>query len=209
MDIDEYIEHHIDPEPAHLHRLYRHTHLTRLYPRMCSGHTQGRMLSMLSKMIAPARILELGTFTGYSALCLAEGLRPGGCLHTVEIDDEAEESLLQLFGSTPGGEAITLHIGDAIDVVPRLGGQWDLVFIDANKRHYCDYYRMILPLVRPGGYIIADNTLWDGKVAEDKPDSDPQTAGILEFNKLVADDSAVEKVILPIRDGMTIIRKKL
>lgn len=208
MDIDEYIESHIDTEPPHLHDLYRRTYLTRLYPRMCSGHAQGRMLSMLSKMIAPERILELGTFSGYSALCLAEGLKPGGCLHTVEIDDEAEDDLLELFASAPGGDAVTLHIGDALSVVPALGGTWDLVFIDANKRHYCDYYRMVLPLVRPGGYIIADNTLWDGKVAADKAPADPQTAGILEFNNLVAADSAVEKVILPIRDGMTIIRKK-
>lgn len=208
MDLEEYIESHIDAEPPHLHDLYRRTYLTRLYPRMCSGHTQGRMLSMLSKMIAPERILELGTFSGYSALCLAEGLRPGGCLHTVEIDDEAEDALRELFASAPGGETVTLHIGDALDIVPTLGDGWDLVFIDANKRRYCDYYRMVLPLVRPGGYIIADNTLWDGKVADDSSPSDPQTAGILEFNNLVAADTSVEKVILPIRDGLTIIRKK-
>lgn len=207
MTIDEYIESHIDREPAHLHDLYRRTHLTRLYARMCSGHVQGRLLSMLSQMIAPSRILELGTFTGYSALCLAEGLRPGGELHTVEIDDEAEDELLELFASAPGGDRITLHIGDALDIVPRLAGEWDLVFIDANKRNYVEYYDLVFPSVHPGGYIIADNTLWDGKVT-DSDAHDPQTEGILAFNDMVASDDRVEKVILPVRDGMTIIRKK-
>ena len=207
MTLDEYIEEHIDREPAHLYDLYRHTHLTRLYARMCSGHTQGRLLAMLSKMISPQRVLELGTFTGYSALCLVEGIPAGGELHTVEIDDEAEEELLELFSTAPGGDKIKLHIGDALEIIDRLGGNWDLVFIDANKRNYCDYYRLVLPRVRKGGYIIADNTLWDGKVVEDGV-NDPQTGGILSFNDLVARDDSVEKVILPIRDGMTIIRKR-
>lgn len=207
MLLDEYIECHIDPEPDHLHQLYRRTHLTRLYARMCSGHVQGRLLAMLSKMISPSRILELGTFTGYSALCLAEGLADGGELHTVEIDDEAEDELLSLFETAPGGDRITLHIGDALQIIPTLGQDWDLVFIDANKRSYCQYYDLVLPRVRPGGYIIADNTLWDGKVVD--PDAhDPQTEGILAFNDLIAADPRVEKVILPIRDGMTIIRKR-
>lgn len=207
MELDEYIEQHIDREPAHLHELYRRTHLTRLYARMCSGHVQGRLLAMLSKMISPKRVLELGTFTGYSALCLAEGLSADGELHTVEIDDEAEDELLELFASAPGGERITLHIGDALEIIATLGGEWDLVFIDANKRNYCEYYELVFPRVKPGGYIIADNTLWDGKVVD--PDAhDAQTEGILSFNDLIASDSRVEKVILPIRDGMTIIRKK-
>ncbi len=207
MDLDDYIESHIDVEPEHLHRLYRQTYLTRLYPRMCSGHTQGRMLAMLSKMIAPKRILELGTFSGYSALCLAEGLTDGGELHTIEIDDEARQSLLELFSNAPGGKSITLHIGDASDLIEELGGHWDLVYIDANKRHYCDYYRKVLPHVVSGGYIIADNTLWDGKVI-DITAHDPQTVGIREFNDMIATDRTVEKVIVPIRDGMTLIRKK-
>lgn len=206
MELDEYIEAHIDREPPHLYELYRRTHLTRLYARMCSGHTQGRLLSMLSKMISPKRVLELGTFTGYSALCLAEGIAAGGELHTVEIDDEAEDELLELFASAPGGEKITLHIGDALETIGQLGGEWDLVFIDANKRNYCDYYREVFPLVRPGGYIIADNTLWDGKVVDESA-RDAQTEGIMAFNDLVAADDRVEKVILPIRDGMTIMRK--
>lgn len=206
MTLDEYIAARIDAEPAHLHALYRRTHLTRLYPRMCSGHVQGRLLAMLSAMIRPARVLELGTFTGYSALCLAEGIPTGGELHTVEIDDEAADELLALFSAAPGGDKITLHIGDALDVVPAIGGTWDLVFIDANKRNYCDYYELVLPRVSAGGYIIADNTLWDGKVL-DTDARDPQTAGIRDFNDLVARDRRVQKVILPIRDGMTIIRK--
>ncbi|MDE6369238.1 MAG: O-methyltransferase [Muribaculaceae bacterium] len=207
MELDEYIEAHIDREPSHLHELYRRTHLTRLYARMCSGHVQGRLLAMLSKMISPKRVLELGTFTGYSALCLAEGLSEGGELHTVEIDDEAEDELLELFASAPGGERITLHIGDALETIAKLNGEWDLVFIDANKRNYCEYYELVFPRVKPGGYIIADNTLWDGKVID--PDAhDAQTEGILTFNDLIASDNRVEKVILPLRDGMTIIRKK-
>ena len=207
MEFDEYIESHIDREPAHLHDLYRRTHLTRLYARMCSGHVQGRLLAMLSKMISPARVLELGTFTGYSALCLAEGLADDGELHTVEIDDEAEDELLELFASAPGGQRITLHIGDALQTIETLGGEWDLVFIDANKRNYCDYYDLVFPNVRHGGYIIADNTLWDGKVV-DPTAHDAQTEGILSFNDMIASDDRVEKVILPIRDGMTLIRKK-
>ena len=195
MDLDEYIEAHIDREPAHLHELYRHTNLTRLYARMCSGHTQGRLLAMLSKMISPRRVLELGTFTGYSALCLAEGIPAGG------------DELLELFASAPGGEKITLHIGDALSLIPELGEEWDLVFIDANKRNYCDYYEAVFPKVCSGGYIIADNTLWDGKVV-DPTAHDAQTEGILAFNDMIAADDRVEKVILPIRDGMTIIRKK-
>lgn len=207
MELDEYIENHIDREPEHLHALYRQTHLTRLYARMCSGHTQGRLLAMLSKMISPKRVLELGTFTGYSALCIVEGMPQDGELHTVEIDDEAEDELLELFATAPGGEKVKLHIGDALEVVPTLGGMWDMVFIDANKRNYKDYYELVFPNVRKGGYILADNTLWDGKVV-DASSNDAQTLGILEFNDLVAKDDRVEKVILPIRDGMTIIRKK-
>lgn len=207
MDIEEYISRHIDREPDYLHELYRRTHLTRLYPRMCSGHVQGRLLSMLSKMIRPKNVLELGTFTGYSALCIAEGLAEGGRLHTIEIDDEAEEMIQEQFDKSPNGDRITLHIGDAAEIIPTLEQEWDLVFIDANKRNYCDYYNLVMPRVRPGGYVIADNTLWDGKVA-DETARDPQTTGIMRFNDLVAADDGVEKVILPIRDGMTIIRKK-
>lgn len=207
-ELEQYIASHISPEPDMLARLYRHTHLHRLYPRMCSGHVQGRMLKMLTRMIAPQRILELGTFTGYSALCMAEGMPPAAQLHTVEIEDEWEDEIRSLFHSSPWGDRMYLHIGDALEIVPQIPEKWDLVFIDANKRHYLRYYEMILPLLNPSGYIIADNTLWDGKVVQSPLPSDAQTRGILEFNDFVAADPRVEVSILPIRDGMTIIRLK-
>lgn len=156
---EDYILSHISPEPEHLQRLYRHTHLTHLYPRMCSGHLQGRLLSMLVSMIRPRRVLELGTFTGYSALCLAETLPEGGEVHTVELDDEMEEELEALFASSPGGDRVKLHIGDAMQVIPTLDEDWDLVYIDANKRDYTAYLDLLLPRLRPGSFIIADNTL--------------------------------------------------
>lgn len=205
--LDNYIKAHISPEPPHLAALYRSTHLRHLYPRMCSGHYQGRLLKMLTAMINPSRVLELGTFTGYSALCIAEGLSGDARLHTVEINDEMEDELLELFATSPGGERITLHIGDACDVVSRLDTDWDLVYIDANKRNYTDYYELIMPRLRPGGFIIADNTLWDGKVADTEANHDAQTRGIVDFNDLVASDPRVETVIIPLRDGLTLIRK--
>ncbi len=204
-ELQEYIEQHISEEPAHLAKLYRHTQLTRLYPRMCSGHIQGRMLKMLTQMISPMRVLELGTFTGYSALCMAEGMPEGAELHTVELDDEYADDIRSYFESAPCGGKITLHIGDALELTRQLPGPWDMVFIDANKRQYSEYYKAVLPLVPSGGYIIADNTLWSGKVTEDCHDA--QTDAIRRFNDLVAADPHVEKVILPLRDGMTIIRK--
>ncbi len=204
-ELQEYIEQHISEEPAHLAKLYRHTQLTRLYPRMCSGHIQGRMLKMLTQMISPMRVLELGTFTGYSALCMAEGMPEGAELHTVELDDEYADDIRSYFESGPCGGKITLHIGDALELTRQLPGPWDMVFIDANKRQYSEYYKAVLPLVPSGGYIIADNTLWSGKVTEDCHDA--QTDAIRRFNDLVAADPRVEKVILPLRDGMTIIRK--
>lgn len=208
--LEEYISSHISPEPENLHRLYRDTNLTTAYPHMCSGHLQGRILAMLTAMIRPQKILELGTFTGYSALCFAEGMPQGCRLYTVEIDDEMEDRLRREFDASPRGANITLEIGDALEVVPRLGiSDWDLVFIDANKRRYCDYFRMILPMVKPGGYILADNTLWGGKVADGQAHNDAQTRGILEFNDMVAADPSVETVILPLRDGLTLIRKKI
>ncbi|MDE6927211.1 MAG: O-methyltransferase [Muribaculaceae bacterium] len=204
-ELQEYIEQHISEEPAHLAKLYRHTQLTRLYPRMCSGHIQGRMLKMITQMISPMRVLELGTFTGYSALCMAEGMPEGAELHTVELDDEYADDIRSYFESAPCGGKITLHIGDALELTRQLPGPWDMVFIDANKRQYSEYYKAVLPLVPSGGYIIADNTLWSGKVTEDCHDA--QTDAIRRFNDLVAADARVEKVILPLRDGMTIIRK--
>lgn len=205
--LTDYIESHVSKEPELLARTYLHTNLYHLYPRMCSGNMQGRLLKMLTSMIRPRRVLELGTFTGYSALCIAEGM-PADCeLHTVEIDDESEEELLERFAESPAAGRIHLHIGDALEVVQEIDEEWDMVFIDANKRNYTDYYRMILPRVRTGGYILADNTLWAGKVAEESAPTDPQTRGIMEFNDLVAADPAVEVAILPVRDGLTILRK--
>ncbi|MBP3304161.1 MAG: O-methyltransferase [Muribaculaceae bacterium] len=203
---EDYILSHISPEPEHLQRLYRHTHLTHLYPRMCSGHLQGRLLSMLVSMIRPRRVLELGTFTGYSALCLAETLPEGGEVHTVELDDEMEEELEALFASSPGGDRVKLHIGDAMQVIPTLGDDWDLVYIDANKRDYTAYLDLLLPRLSPGSFIIADNTLWDGKVYDTAANHDPQTLGLDAFNTYVASHPRLSSVILPLRDGLTLIR---
>lgn len=207
-NLDDYILDHISPEPEHLRKLYRRTHLHHLYPRMCSGHLQGRMLAMLSAMIHPSRVLELGTYTGYSALCLAEGLAPGGQLHTIEVDDEMEEELLELFATAPGGDRITLHIGDAEELISELDETWDLVYIDANKRRYIEYLRQVLPRLKSGGFIIADNTLWDGKVTDTVTNHDAQTVALDRFNKFVASSGELESVILPLRDGLTLIRKK-
>lgn len=205
---DRYIDEHCSPEPQRLKQLYRHTHLHHLYPRMCSGHAQGRLLKMLTQMISPQRVLELGTFTGYSALCIAEGMPPGAKLHTVEIDDEMEDELRELFAGDPRGDDIILHIGDAEEVVPSIDETWDMVFIDANKRRYVAYLELILPRLRRGGYILADNTLWSGKVIDEGARMDPQLAGIHEFNSLVTDHPDLETVIIPVRDGLSLIRRR-
>lgn len=204
--LDDYILRHIDKEPEYLHRLYRATHLHLLYSRMASGHLQGRLLKMLVQMIRPQTILELGTYSGYSALSMAEGLEEGGVIHTIEINDEQEDFTRPWFENSDFTDKIHLHIGDAMKIVPQLNLQFDLVFIDADKRHYVDYYQLVMPYLRNDGYIIADNTLWDGHVLEENP-HDPQTQGIMAFNDLVAQDERVEKVILPLRDGLTLIRK--
>ena len=205
--LDDYILGHIDPESEYLHRLYRATQLHLLYGRMASGHLQGRMLKMLVGMIHPKLVLEIGTYSGYSGLCIAEGLPEDGHLHTIEINDEQEDFTLPWFQNSPYADKITMHIGDAIDVIPQLGLSFDLAFIDGDKRRYVDYYELVLRNLNPGGYIIADNTLWDGHVLETDT-HDQQTLGIQAFNDLVASDTRVEKVILPIRDGLTIIHKK-
>jgi len=201
-DTERYILEHIDAEPAVLAELNRTTHVRCLYSNMCSGHLQGRILKMLVRMISPRRVLELGTFTGYSALCLAEGLRPDGQLHTVEINDEDADELSERFASDP---RIHLHIGDALEIIPSLPGGWDLAFIDANKRNYCDYLALLLPQMNPGSIILADNTLWGGKIT-DASSHDAQTEGIRRFNDLVASMTHLKPVILPLRDGLTIMR---
>ncbi len=204
--LEEYILGHIDPEPDHLKKLNRDTHVTCLYANMCSGHLQGRLLKMLTRMIKPRQVLELGTFTGYSALCMAEGLEEGAEVHTIEINDELEDFIRAHIDASDCGDRIHLHVGDAAEILPAIEGEWDMVFIDANKRRYLEYYTAVLPHVRQGGFIIADNTLWYGKVTDGSHDA--QTAGILEFNDYVAADPRVEKVIIPLRDGLTIIYKK-
>lgn len=207
-ELEEYILAHISPEGEMLRRLNRETHLYHLRPRMCSGHLQGRLLKMFVRMIAPKAILELGTFTGYSALCLAEGIAPDGVVHTIEIDDELEDFIRAHFDASEYGSRIVLHIGDAEQIIPTLDTRFDLVFIDANKRDYVAYYEMAMQVLNPGGFIIADNTLWDGKVVTCTEKIDAQTAGILVFNDHVAADDRVEVVIIPLRDGLTIIHKK-
>ena len=223
MTLSEYIEQHSSPESTVLQQITRSTHLEVINPRMLSGHVQGRVLSMLSQMIRPRRILELGTFTGYSALCLAEGLTEDGRLITLEHNDEMESSIRRNFALSPLGEKIELVIGDAKEVLENFelriknfelgavsdrGEQFDLVFIDADKKEYCDYLDLVLPLVREGGWILADNTLWDGHIVDPAYDKDKQTVALRAFNDKVAQDERLEKVILPLRDGLTIIRKK-
>lgn len=208
MNLDEYISKHSDAEPEYLAKINRATHVKLINPRMCSGHLQGRVLSMFCRMIQPNRILELGTFTGYSALCMAEALPEGGVLHTIECDDELEDFILQNFAGSEYADKIQLHIGDALAEIEKLNETFDLVFIDADKREYLDYYEAVLPKLRRGGYILADNTLWDGKVLKAVEPNDKQTIEIMRFNDFVATDPRVEKVILPLRDGLTLIRKK-
>lgn len=207
MTLDEYILSHIDEEGEYLHALYRHTHLELLYPRMASGHLQGRILKMLTHMIKPKNVLEIGTYSGYSALCMAEGLPADGHLYTIEINDEQEEFTRPWLENSAYAEKIDLLIGDALKLVPMLGVTFDMAFIDADKRHYLDYYELVLEHLNSDGYILADNTLWDGHVVEEVKEHDLQTQGIMQFNDFVAADKRVEKVILPLRDGLTIIRK--
>lgn len=206
--LEEYISTHIDPEGELLGNLYRETNLRQLNPRMASGHIQGKLLKMLVSMIRPELVLEIGTFTGYSALCIAEGLRQGGVLHTVEINDELEDFITKWINRSPFADRIRLHIGNALDVVPALGLKFDLIFLDGEKTEYPDYYDIILDCLKPGGYILADNTLWDGHVVDPHYDKDPQTIGIRRFNDMVQADPRTEVAMIPIRDGITIIRKK-
>lgn len=205
--LDEYILNHSDPEGDYLYRLYRATNIYMLHGRMASGHLQGRLLKMLVRMIRPKNILEVGTFSGYSAICMAEGLDDDGKVYTFEINDEQEDFTRKWIEQSPVASKIEFIIGDAITEAPRLGISFDMAFIDGDKRTYCETYEMALQIVRPGGFILADNTLWDGHVVDHAYDRDPQTIGIERFNDLVASDTRVEKVILPLRDGLTLIRK--
>jgi len=203
-----YILSHIDPEGDYLYRLYRATNIHLLHGRMASGHLQGRLLRMLVRMIRPRYILEVGTFSGYSAICMAEGLEPGGRLYTFEINDEQEDFTRPWIEGSPVADRIEFIIGDAIVQAPKLGVTFDMAFIDGDKRTYVETYEMVISVLRPGGFVLADNTLWDGHVVDPAYDRDPQTRGIRLFNDHVARDTRVERVILPLRDGLTLIRKK-
>lgn len=213
MTLDEYISGHSSPENAVLEAITRDTYVHVLNPHMLSGHVQGRVLSMISHMIRPKRILELGTFTGYSALCLAEGLAEGGKLVTIEHNDELEETIRRNLTRSPLGEKIELVIGDAKEILSDLTfgahnkENFELVFIDADKREYCAYLDLVYPLVPVGGFILADNTLWDGHIIDPAYDKDKQTLGLRAFNDQLKEDDRFEQVILPLRDGLTMIRK--
>nr|WP_314754287.1 class I SAM-dependent methyltransferase [uncultured Prevotella sp.] len=214
--LDPYIAAHIDPEGDYLYRLYRATNIHTIHGRMASGHLQGRLLKMLVEMVRPRYVLEVGTFSGYSALCMAEGLKTlmaeepqvARKLYTFEINDEMEDFTRPWIEGSGLAELIDFRIGDANQLAPQLGVMFDMAFVDGDKRTYVETYETVLPLLNPGGFILADNTLWDGHVIDPAYDHDHQTQGIRAFNDHVAADTRVEKVILPLRDGLTIIRKK-
>ena len=205
--MNNYILSHSSPEPEYLHQLWRATHLHTLHGHMVCGHLQGRLLKMLVEMIRPQRVLEVGTFSGYSALCMAEGLPDGGHLWTYEINDEMEDFTRKWLENSSYNDRITFMIGDAVTEAPKLNLDFDLAFIDGDKRNYVETYEAILPIVKNGGFLLADNTLWDGHVTDSAYDRDRQTQGIRRFNDHVAADPRTEQVILPIRDGLTIIKK--
>jgi predicted O-methyltransferase YrrM len=204
--LDKYVCEHTSNESDLLKKINRETHLEVLQPRMLSGHFQGRVLSMFSKMIRPDRILEIGTYTGYSAICLAEGLTPDGKLVTVDINEELAARVRGYFAESPFSHQIDYLIGDAMELIPALNEKWDIVFIDADKHNYINYYHLVFPMVKVGGYIIADNVLWSGKVI-DPSQHDKDTLLLREYNQLVHQDNRVEEVLFPIRDGLMIARK--
>lgn len=212
--LERYIHKNTSPEEALLHELDRETHLRVIQPRMLSGHVQGRLLEMFVRMIRPRKALEIGTFTGYSALCMAAGMEEGAELHTIEVEDELEPLAQSFFDRSEHGAKIRMHIGSALDVAPELGYEFDLVFIDGDKREYPAYFRMLMgdqggkPLVHSGSVLIADNILWSGKVVEPVAHNDRHTQALIEFNRMVVEDPRVENVIIPLRDGLNLIRIK-
>ena len=208
MTLDDYILQHTSPEPDYLYRLWRATNLRTVHGRMASGHLQGRLLKMLVQMVHPKNVLEVGTFSGYSAIAMAEGLPEDGHLYTFEINDEMEDFTRPWIEGSPVADKIEFIIGDALTEAPKLGIAFDMAFIDGDKRTYTDCYEMVLSILKPGGFILADNTLWDGHVTDSAYDRDHQTQGILAFNDHVSQDERTEQVILPLRDGLTLIRKK-
>ena len=207
-DLERYAEQHSQQEPPLLAALVRETHLRVLQPRMLSGHLQGRLLSVLSKLLAPSYIVEIGTFTGYATLCLAEGLAPSGRLHTIEANEEYEDIQNKYFGQSPYGEQIVQHFAPALEVLPTLPDAIDLVFIDADKKNYLNYLEAVLPKMRVGGVILSDNVLWSGKVVEPVKDNDKHTQVLMAYNERLATDPRLETVLLPIRDGLTLSRVK-
>lgn len=206
-DLEQYILNHIDPEDDLLHELNRFTNLKVMHPRMLSGHLQGKVLRMISLMIRPKTILEIGTYTGYSAICLAQGMPVDGHLYTIEVNDELVDIPKLYFEKTGFSDKITLLVGDARQIIPSIPGSFDLVFLDAEKSEYLDYYHSVFDKVNAGGFIIADNILWSGKVLKEEDSNDYFTKGIKKFNDYIRNDKRVEKVILPIRDGLMILRK--
>lgn len=206
-NLDQYVCAHSENEPEILADLNRRTHVSVIQPRMLSGHYQGRVLSMLSHMIQPEKVLEIGTYTGYSALCLAEGLKEKGHLTTIDVNEELEDFVAAYIEKAGMGDRITQLIGDAIDIIPTLDEQFDIVFIDADKKNYCNYYDLVFDKVKSGGYIIADNVLWSGKVLEDYDSLDRETKILMDYNRKIHEDERVQEVLLPIRDGIMIARK--
>ena len=206
--LDEYVCNHSENEPNVLRDLNRKTHLSVMQPRMLSGHFQGRVLSMLSHMIQPQRILEIGTYTGYSALCFAEGLAPNGKITTIDVNEELEDLVREYIEKAGMTNQVEYLIGDATQLIPTLNDVFDIVFIDADKKNYCTYYDLVFDKVRKGGYIIADNVLWSGKVLEDYDSLDRETKVLMDYNKKIHEDDRVQEVLLPIRDGLMIARKK-
>ena len=207
-DLDSYITNHSEDEPALLRQLSRETHQKILQPRMLSGHYQGRLLSMISKLVNPKSILEIGTYTGYSALCLAEGLQKNGELHTIDTNEELVDFQRRYFDKSGFGNQIHQHLGNALDIIPQLKTNFDIVFIDADKENYINYFHLIIDKLKPGGIILSDNVLWSGKVMEPLKKDDKATEQLIAYNKLLKEDARVETVLLPIRDGLTISRKK-
>ena len=206
--IEQYALIHTQPEPEILAKLNRETWLKVLQPRMLSGHMQGRFLSLMSHLIKPKRILEIGTYTGYSAICMAEGLAQDGKLHTIDINEELETMVRQYIEKAVLGDKIEMHLGNAMEIIPELNEKWDLVFIDADKENYLNYFNLIIDKVRPGGLIIADNVLWSGKILHAAAPNDEETSALQAFNKAVSADNRVESQLLPIRDGLMLLRKK-
>ncbi len=206
--LDDYSVKHTSPEPDLLARLSRETNLKILQPRMLSGHYQGRLLSMISKLVQPSRILEIGTYTGYSALCLAEGLKEKGELHTIDINEELTDIQIKYFGLSPFGNKIVTHLGTATDLIPTIPGKFDLIFMDADKPNYPAYLDLIIDKLNPGGILLTDNVLWSGKVVKKIEEDDESTKALLEYNKRIVEDNRLETILLPIRDGLSITRKK-